>query len=34
MDLSIAVTPTKLCQKQRPFIKIMAGDSHFGALDL
>ncbi|CAD8065308.1 unnamed protein product [Paramecium sonneborni] len=34
MDLSLAVTPTKLCQKQRPFIKIIAGDSHFGALDL
>ncbi|CAD8155752.1 unnamed protein product [Paramecium octaurelia] len=34
IDLSKAVVPSKLCQKQKPFIKIMAGDSHFGALDL
>ena len=33
-DLIRAIKPSKLIEKVHPFIKVVAGHSHFGALDL
>lgn len=34
MELLKATIPTKLIQKNKSFVKVVAGDEHFGALDM